>query len=87
MSLAIQPEKRLEIMKNVDLTQSELKEMHDAGKVTLFAYRTIFDIKYCENAKSFGICKITRKPTGEPYTSRGRFIALDADDAHNLIHA
>ena len=73
-------------MKNGDLTQSELKEMNDAGKVTLFAYRTIFDIKYSKGTGEFGLCKITRKPSGLPYTSRGRFIALDANDAHNLIH-
>jgi len=74
-------------MKNGDLKQSELKELHEAGKVILFAFRTMFDIKYCANTGMFGLCKITRKPSGLPYTSRGRFIALDADDAHNLIHA
>jgi hypothetical protein len=79
--------KQMNIMKNEKLNQSELKEMHDAGKVILFAFRTIFDIKYNENTRQFGLCKITRKPTGLPYTSRGRFVALDANDAHNLIHA
>ena len=74
-------------MKNGDLTQPELKAFHDAGKVTIFAYRTIFDIKYFANAKSFGLSKVTRKPTGLPYTSRGRFVALDAEGSRKLIHS
>lgn len=74
-------------MKTSDLTQTELKEMHDAGKLIIFAYRTIFDLKYFENTKTFGLVKRVKKSVGLPYVGRGRFVALDANDAHNLIHA
>jgi len=78
---------KLNTMENGDLTQSELKELHNAGKVMLFAYRTIFEIKFNENTESFGLCKIVKKPSGEPYTKRGRFVALDSEDAFKLINS
>ena len=74
-------------MKTSDLTQAELKELHDDKKVIVFAYRTIFDLKYFENTQTFGLVKRIKKSCGLPYTGRSRFIALNADDADRLIHA
>ena len=74
-------------MKTSDLKQSELKEMHGNGKVIIFSYRTIFELKYFENTKTFGLVKRIKKSAGLPFVGRGRFVALDAEDAHKLIHS
>ena len=67
------------------LLQQEMKDMYDSGNFILFAFRTIYEIKYSRNTQTFGLIKLSKNPAGLPYTKMGRFMALDPEDADNLI--
>lgn len=66
------------------LSQDELKQLESEGKIFIFSYRRVFQIKWSHGAKRLVMQQIKRSFSGLPYVGRGRFITLDLEDAKKL---
>lgn len=72
----------------MQLTQDELKEFHDNGQTVILNYRKAYQVRYNRNTESFTFSNggMPSKPSGLPYTKRGRFFAMTPNEAEKIIY-
>ncbi len=72
----------------MQLTQDELRGFYDNGKTVILNYRKAHQVRYNRNTESFTLSNggMPRKPSGLPYTKRGRFFAMTPKEAERIIY-
>ena len=71
-----------------ELTQKELQELSEQGKIAIWQYNTLYQIDYSRNLGNgeFYLRKVLTKPTkGMGVTKKGRFIAMLPEVARQYL--
>jgi len=68
------------------LTQKELKDLHKSGRKYVFQYRTRYEVEYKHKAGKYVLVKTGRVNDGLPYTERGIFAPLNAEEAMGFVY-
>ena len=70
-------------MTTANFRQSELAALYNADRVFVFAFRSVLQIRYSENA-GFYLQKLPHKRDFN-FTKRGRFHAVSAESANRIL--
>ena len=69
----------------VELTTEEAKELYESGRNHIITYTKIYAINYDETKNKFYGIQLFQAGNGEKFTRRGRFYAMNKDDAAKLL--
>lgn len=69
----------------VEFTTEEAKKLYESGKCYIITYTKIYTINYDETKSKFYGKQFFQTKNGENFTRRGRFYAMNKDDATELL--
>ena len=69
----------------IELTAKEVEQYYTEGKIYLTAYRTIYEIRWSNAQGKYYFPQVYKHFGALPLTLRGRYFALTAKDANQLI--
>jgi hypothetical protein len=68
-----------------ELSQKELKDFMEEGKIIILHYRCMSEIVWSHGTSQLIVRPIKKNlPNKLPYTKRGRYLAVTPDRAHSL---
>ena len=71
-----------------ELTQAEMKKLAAEGKTHIWAYNTLYAVEFCRNlgnGEYYLMKLLTRPHHGMGVTKRGRFMAMEPEEAFKYV--